>query len=470
MNQRRNRKLLVSVFNPQEAREAVLGGGRIVDSEDPRSALGNIKPRQIMTISDAVLNYKRDLEVQLSTNIGEDQLLFDRSERGQAIEKSPYEIAGKAAQSAIGVACAMGTRVHPCNLVKVGVDGMNGELVKEVLDEVVLTLNRTEQFSHCQVMSVLFAQDMEFWNKRKDERAVRDVLIELREFHPCSREDEDAFDLQDYAVNTLRDRQGNILFSNLKRVSLDALIAKDVLPDDSVDTYVKLNELFPHNTYFPEIARGQKRTNKDVIKAMVDVTADAGADAIMLDTRIQTKISRICLVDTASDGLIDINRFDIKDGIPRHGILSLDEIRFFVEYCHYRGIEANVAGSVQSYQAQQLWVKIPELDQVSTRGGASAVNLKPDAETQAADTRQHRVIKRILVRGLAPPEQGGVLNLPISMKKSQEAMCSIKVICKELVEERCKQGLPDLECFFVDRYGVATPFECSTLDQGGSGE
>ncbi len=38
---------------------------------------------------------------------------------------------------------------------------------------------------------------------------------------------------------------------------------------------------------------------------MVDVTADAGADAIMLDTRIQTKVARLCLVDTASDGLVD---------------------------------------------------------------------------------------------------------------------------------------------------------------------
>ncbi len=140
-----------------------------------------------------------------------------------------------------------------------------------------------------------------------------------------------------------------------------------------------------------------------------------------------------------------------------------------MEYCHYRGIEANVAGSVQSYQAQQLWVKIPELDQVSTRGGASAVNLEPGAETQEADTRQHRVIKRTLVRGLAPPEHGGLLNLPDSMKQSQEAMRTIKALCTELAEERRRQSLPDLECFFVDRYGKATPFDYSALGKGGSG-
>src|SRR2546421_28873 len=77
-----NRKLLVSVFNAQEAREAIVGGGRIIDSEDPKSALGNISPRHIMDISDAALDFHRDLDVQLSTNIGEDQLLFRRSQNG----------------------------------------------------------------------------------------------------------------------------------------------------------------------------------------------------------------------------------------------------------------------------------------------------------------------------------------------------------------------------------------------------
>src|ERR1051326_746229 len=95
-----NRKLLVSVYTAQEAREAILGGGRIIDSEDPKSALGNISPRRIMDISDAVLDFHRDFEFQLTTTIGEDQLLFRRSQTGQAIEKSQYEIAGKAAQAA----------------------------------------------------------------------------------------------------------------------------------------------------------------------------------------------------------------------------------------------------------------------------------------------------------------------------------------------------------------------------------
>jgi uncharacterized protein (UPF0264 family) len=453
LDRRRNRKLLVSVFNAQEAREAILGGARIVDSEDPRSALGNIKPQHIMDISDSVLNYNRDNEVQLSTNIGEDQLLFDKSETGQAIEKSPYEIAGKAAQAAIGVSCAMGTNVHSCNLVKVGVDGMQVDLVKEVLEEVVITLNRTEQLNHCQVMAVLFVQDQRIWDERKINQLVRNVLVELREFHPCDLNDSDAFDLQNLPIDILKDEYDNPFYKNKKQISLKSLIANKIIPEDSKHSWVKLNELFPHAKYFPNISNQEKRTTKAVIKSMVDATSEAGADAIMLDTRIQSKVAQICLVDTSSSGLIDINRFDIKNNLPRKGILSLEEIKYFVEYCHYKGIEANVAGSVQSYQAQQLWIKIPELDQISTRGAASAVEFEPDIGTSGADTRQHRVIKRSLVRGLAPPEQGGVLNIPLEMKNNSKALIQIKRLYKQLSDERHEQSLPELKCYFIDNLG-----------------
>ena len=190
---------------------------------------------------------------------------------------------------------------------------------------------------------------------------------------------------------------------------------------------------------------------------MVDATAEAGADAIMLDTRIQSKVARLCLVDTASNGLVDINRFDTKDGTPRKGIFTLEEIQYFVDYCHYKGIEANVAGSVQSYQAQQLWLKIPALDQASTRGASSAVVLEPGTDSTGSDTRQHRIIKRTLVRGLAPPEHGGVLNFPAKMKQSREALHEIKMLHAELADMRIKQGFPELQCFFVDRFGGQEP-------------
>lgn len=453
-----NRKLLVSVFDPQEAREAVLGGARIVDSEDPRSALGNIKPQAIMDISDAVLNYSRDQEVQLSTNIGEDQLLFRRTDSGHAVEKSPYEIAGKAAQAALGVAVSMGTRVHPCNIIKVGLDGMHLPILKDVLTEVVRTLNRTEQFSHSQVMSVLFAQDLALWRERKGNPMVVRELVALREFSPTTADSpvEGTIDLLDY-YRYLTGPDGGPLFP--ERPDLEQLIEAGVLPGWSDSTRVKLNEPFPHSKFGLTPA---ERTDREAIKKMVDATADAGADGIMLDTSILFKVARVGLVDTTEStgrdtaSMVDFNRFDITgtgpDALVRTGILSVEEIRFFVDYCHYRGVEANLAGSLQSYQAQQLWRLVPQIDQVSTRGGASAIlrdPSQPPSEEDPVASRRDQVMMRQLVRGLVPPEHGGYLWLPKKMR-SVDGM--------DEAIARLQQSFPDLApVFWADEYGQLEP-------------
>ncbi len=459
----RNRKLLVSVFNPQEAREAVVGGARIIDSEDPRSALGNIKPRQIMEIARSVLDHKRDLEVQLSTNIGEDQLLFDRTETGQAIQKSPYEIAGKAAQSALGVALSMADDVHDCPIVKVGVDGMPVEMVKDVLQEVVLTVRRTTSLRHCNIMSVLFAQDLDLWDERKSEDYVRRILVGLREFHYSESSDPNTFDLLsgDFLLKTVRDSRGDFIFNDKAELKhpkkvLSVLKEHDVLPNPATQLTVRLNELFPHSTYFPDIANDSRRTNREVIAAMVDATADAGANSIMLDTRIQSKVARISLTKTSADGLIDLNSLDIKSGIKRDGVLPLEDLKFFVDYCHYRSVEANLAGSFQSYQAQQVWLMISELDQISTRGGSSAVQVDPRSDGQGSDTRQFRVTQRNLVKGLLPPEQGGVLNIPDSMKTQPDADEIVNQLINMIREQRDSQGLPPLQAYWVDKFGKQT--------------
>lgn len=131
-----------------------------------------------------------------------------------AIEKSPYEIAGKAAQAGMGVALAMGTRVYPVNFVKVGVDGMAASIVVEVIGEVVRTLRRTEALTHSRVMSVLFAQDLVAWRERRMNDDVRRTLVGLHEFNPASSNDPGAFDLILYAVGALRDlASGQILYT-----------------------------------------------------------------------------------------------------------------------------------------------------------------------------------------------------------------------------------------------------------------
>ena len=446
MDRKLNRRVLVSVFNPQEAREAVLGGARILDSEDPRSALGNIKPRQIMDISDAVLNFKRDLEVQLSTNIGEDQLLFRRTESGMAIEKTPYEIAGKASQAALGVALSMGTKVHPCAIVKVGLDAMPIELLESVLSECVVTLRRCEHFSRTRVMSVLFVQDLDLWDERKKLKPVREGLVSLREFY-SKEKGEDVFDLSDYAVNTLRDPLGMPLFISRDQVTLAALIDKGVLPPGTKTTNVALNELYPHNRFGWSSDPKARRTNKEVIAKMVDATADAGADGIMLDTSVLLKVAEIGLLSTAgSKELIDFNRFDVDaNGLERKGVLDLDEIEFFIEYCHYKGVEAYLAGSIQSYQAQQIWRVLPNADQLSARGGASAVRVDPSAENSPGqNTRRDRVIVRQLVSGFVPPEQGGYVFFPVQMKGNKEA----KLAIKQLLEK-----YKDLQGYWADLEG-----------------
>jgi hypothetical protein len=310
-------------------------------------------------------------------------------------------------------------------------------------------------------MSVLFAQDLELWQERKRNDAVRKVLVELREFNPSSEGEPNAFDITQYAVGTLRDLQsGQILFADASQVSLSTLIQRGVLPPGSNGSFVRTNELFEHRRYFPQIAAGATKTTKAVIKAMVDVTAESGANAIMIDTSILSKVMNVCLIDTRSEGMIDINSLVVRSGLKQQGILPLEDLQFFVEYCHYRGVAANVAGSIESYQAQQLWALIPELDQASTRGSASGVDRDPsNARPAGEDTRQHRVIKRSLVRGLAPPEHGGVLNVPEALKTVKGALASVRELIAMLRESRKTAGLPALQTFWVDPSGHPTPIE-----------
>lgn len=336
---------------------------------------------------------------------------------------------------------------------------MQVDKIGQVLTEVVSTLRRTEALSHCQVMSVLFAQDLQLWETRRRNEAVRKVLVELREFNPSPEGEPDAFDIKPYAVGTLRDPQtGQVIFTDASQVSLSTLIQRGVLPPGSDGSFIRTNELFEHRRYFPQIAAGATRTTKAVIKAMVDVTAESGANAIMIDTSILSKVMSVCLVDTRSEGMIDINSLVVRSGMMQQGILTLDELRFFVEYCHYRGVAANVAGSIDSYQAQQLWALIPELDQASTRGAASGVNRDPsNANPAGEDSRQHRIIKRSLVRGLAPPEHGGVLNLPEALKTTKGAMPRIRELISMLQESRKDAGLQELQAFWIDPAGRQTP-------------
>jgi len=367
----RNRRLLISVFSPQEAREALIGGARIIDCEDPRTSLGNISPRQIMRIAASVLSYKTDARIQMSTNIGEDQLLFRRGANGIAMQKFANEIAGKAAQAALGVAAAMGTVVHPVNIIKIGVDAMDIELIEEVLREIVCTIHRSDTYNHAQIVPVFFLRDVEAWDGRKGNAEVIQRLLDLREFY---FDDDGDIDVADYYT--------------------DAQIAR-LLPYCARTTRISLNQVYPYRNF------GFANDMHCMLKQIVDLCAQVGVDGLMLDTPIQHKVMRVGMLrhprnaqDRGADGAMP----------PREGILTIAEARFFCQYCHWAGLEAYLAGSIQDYHAEELW-EIEELDSIAVRESASAVGRDPTSMQIGGDTRHERRIKRELVAKFIPPEQ-----------------------------------------------------------------
>src|SRR5207245_655400 len=94
-------RLLVSVRRSVEALEAARGGALIADVEYPGSALGTPYPLNIASVK-ARLKAARQMRVQVSTNIGEDQ-----------------SVRATACQAALGVAMA------GAGLVKFGLAGMD---------------------------------------------------------------------------------------------------------------------------------------------------------------------------------------------------------------------------------------------------------------------------------------------------------------------------------------------------------
>jgi hypothetical protein len=80
------------------------------------------------------------------------------------------------------------------------------------------------------------------------------------------------------------------------------------------------------------------------------------------------------------------------------------------------------------------------------------------------DNRQLRTIVRQLVAGLAPPEQGGLLNLPEALKSNAAAAPKIKDLLELLTAYRQRSGLPPLDAFFVSSAGVQTPVRPKDLE------
>jgi len=91
---------------------------------------------------------------------------------------------------------------------------------------------------------------------------------------------------------------------------------------------------------------------------------------------------------------------------------------------------------------------------MSTRTAGSAVQIDPsNPKDRGEDTRQFRVIKRSLVRGLAPPESGGALNLPAALLKDPSAAPVVMRLQETIAQKRNQLGFPPLETYYVDPTG-----------------
>jgi uncharacterized protein (UPF0264 family) len=392
----RNQRLLISVYDAQEAREAILGGARVIDCEDPAGALGDISPRRIMMIAEGVVQYKRDLEVQISTNIGENQLLFKRDALGRAVQRHDDEIAGKASQAALGVSAAMGTDVHPVNIVKVGLDGMPRQIALETLAEVVQTMRRSALLNLSEVVGVFFAQDLAAWNERKKNKfVIRDMLL-VREYvaDPNGDIDLDKFFGDDLVtMQALRDKlkDDTELFG----------------PDGKVRSKVRLTELYNLEDLGYQRVEGE-RVEMSYLFSLADLVAEAGADGVMIDTRIHSKNAYICCLNYKTEG--DTNQ---TSGLPRKGIYSLEEFATYAKYCHEKGIMFWASGSIQPYQAQAVWELADRdvqglVDAMAVRSGASGlvrVVPRPGQTQGTIDNRATRRIFRDLVEKYRPPGQ-----------------------------------------------------------------
>ena len=390
----RNQRLLISVYDAQEAREAILGGARVIDCEDPAGALGDISPRRIMTIAEGVIQYKRDLEVQISTNIGENQLLFKRDTLGRAIQRFNDEIAGKAAQAALGVAAAMGTAIHPVNIVKVGLDGMPRKIALETLTEVVQTIRRSELLNLSEVVGVFFAQDLAAWNERKTNKIViRDMLL-VREYVTDPKGDVDIEKLFGSDANTMK--------------ALRAKLGDDTNLFDAtgkVISKVRITDLHDLTTLGYSAVPGE-RFEMSYLFSLADLCAEAGADGVMIDTRIHSKNAYICCLDYKTE-----NDTSATSGLKRKGIYTLDEFATYGRYCHEKGIMFWASGSIQPYQAQAVWNLADGkseglIDAMAVRSGASRQPVpveRPGITAAVVANRATRRIYRDLVEAYRAP-------------------------------------------------------------------
>lgn len=347
-------KLLVSIFNSEEVRGAAAGGADIIDCEDPRVVMGMYAPHAVTRIAHAVRQNEGIRRLPMSVNIGAELTLFQPT----GTPRADYETEARAAQQALGMAAAMDVGDGRTNIIKFGVAGLHAARIPALVTAVKRAASEHPRYENHLVVAGFAPFDWDEWSRRK---TMPDVVAELVRVG----------EIRLHASASLR--VGDFITSpqDLQALKLDA------------DARFDLNEPpTPASLGLPADPVGR-------IKAYVDLIAEGGADGVMMDTPIQAKLSRICLVKHPN------NLQDTSNGTrpALHGIFTPDELQRFANYCAFRGMESWLAGSISTYHAQVLG-RLDNLDVVLCRGAASEPVPDPFGGQQQSSRLGNRVTAR----------------------------------------------------------------------------
>lgn len=330
------RRLLVSLFNPEEVRAAVAGGADVIDCEDATAKVGMFRPRTIGDIAFAVRQNDRAGRVRISANIGFELRLYQTDGKGRAVARSLDEVKAKAGQEALGIAAAMDTGDHRPNIVKCGVDGLPRAWIRPVVEAAKQALAQSYRYQDHQLVVGVLETHAAAWNARKGNNDVIGRLAKVAQF---VFDPDGPIDVTDY----LSVAESTALMSGVT----DNPRASLVEPSD------------------PE-ALGWPTSARERLKMVADEVRAAGGDGVMVDTPVSAKMAGIALVRHGDDVL----EVQLADPAVRAGVFDLPTLTWFSEYCAYNFLETWLAGSINTQDAAAL-AKLEHVDVVLNRGTSS---------------------------------------------------------------------------------------------------
>jgi hypothetical protein len=241
-------------------------------------------------------------------------------------------------------------------VIKFGADGVQNNELIDLVHSVKTAIRNSRQYQNHKLIGCILVIDFGVWHQRKRDPRVIRQLLDSGQFYYTA---EGSIDLHVYETSPrvqqyLRHRPG--------------------------DTHVELIEPYsPAELAMPDCL-------EERIKVYTELFSKAGVDGVLIDTPLQAKAARICLVDVPE------NTSDDGGGtkLPRHGVCSMELLNRFSAYCAFLNVESWLAGSIQPYHASKL-ACIPTLDVVMCRGSASASVINPYGGTGSDDRASRRI-------------------------------------------------------------------------------